>query len=68
MTAHGISVMAGIVWFKVPQKFSVLTCYYENWNQLSSCYLSQRIDDFVLGHVSTDVTGCLFQHHQQLVL
>ena len=39
----------------MPQKLSVSTCYHRNWNQLSSCYLSQRVDDFVIGHVSTDV-------------
>ena len=31
-------------------------------------YLSQRVDDFVLGHVLTDVTAGLFQHDQSLVL
>ena len=25
-----------------------------------------HVDDFVLGHVSTDMTACLFQHDQQL--
>ena len=53
---------------KLPQKFSILTCYYRNWNQLSSCYLSQRVDDFASGHVSTDATACLFQHDQEFVL
>ena len=49
-------MMVDIAWCK-PQKFSVLTCYYGNWNQLSSCYLSHCVDDFGLGHVSTDVTA-----------
>ena len=59
-TALGNSVMVGIAWCK----FSVRTCYHENWNQLLSCHLTQCVDDFVIGHVSTDVTVCLFQHDQ----
>ena len=68
LTALGNSVMVDIAWCKIPQKFFVLSSYYGNWNQLSSCYLSQRVDDYVLGHVSRDVTACPFQHDQELVL
>ena len=59
--------MVDIAWCKVPQKLSVSTCYHRNWNQLSSCYLSQRVDDFVIGQVSTDVQAFhSFVYHKTL--
>ena len=60
--------MADIARWKVPQKFFILNCCYGNWNKLSSYYFSQRDDDFVLGHISTDETACLSQRGQQFFI
>ena len=60
--------MAKTVWCKAPQIFPCSTSHYGHWNKLSSYYLSERVDDFVLGHISTDAAHCLFQHDQQFIL
>ena len=65
LTAPRNFLTADIFWCKLSQNFQF---YYGNWNQLSSCYLSQSVNDFVLEHVSSDVTSCVFHHNQQLVL